>query len=152
MSPPLFKVGDKHVHYEIMSPVLDVVILPWMKESPELHLEQAVGRLSRLKANVQVKLLAGFVVLCGAPSGAWPSRCFQGRLLSLTRKPPAVRRRLHLSATLAVLLGRRTRHRAKRAKNATVARFGFEADATALAVVKELAGVGRHRLCGGVST
>ena len=28
MSPPLFNVGDKHVHYEIMSPVLDVVILP----------------------------------------------------------------------------------------------------------------------------
>jgi hypothetical protein len=44
-----------------------------------------------------------------------------------------------------ILLNRRARHRAIRAEHAAIARKGFKPLAAALAVVEELAGVGRHR-------
>src|SRR5712692_11358857 len=49
------------------------------------------------------------------------------------------------AATQVALYGR-TRHRAVRAEHAAIARAGLEPFATALAVIEELAGIGRHRL------
>ena len=49
------------------------------------------------------------------------------------------------AATHVALYGR-ARHRAVRAEHAAIAREGLEPFATALAVIEELAGIGRHRL------
>src|SRR6266849_7916958 len=49
------------------------------------------------------------------------------------------------AATQVALYGR-TRHRAVRAEHAAIACEGLEPFATALAVIEELAGIGRHRL------
>ena len=49
-------------------------------------------------------------------------------------------------AATHVALYRRARHRAVRAEHAAIAREGLEPFATALAVIEELAGIGRHRL------
>src|SRR5216684_1023502 len=48
------------------------------------------------------------------------------------------------AATQVALYGR-TRHRAVRAEHAAIACEGLEPFATALAVIEELAGIGRHR-------
>ena len=49
-------------------------------------------------------------------------------------------------AATQVGLDRRARHRAVRAEHAAIARERLEPFATALAVIEELAGIGRHRL------
>src|SRR5712692_10881369 len=49
------------------------------------------------------------------------------------------------AATQVALYGR-TRHRAVRAEHAAIACEGLEPFATALAIIEELAGIGRHRL------
>src|ERR1700686_4674311 len=49
-------------------------------------------------------------------------------------------------AATQIALYRRARHGAVRAEHAAIAREGLEPFATALAVIEELAGIGRHRL------
>ena len=49
-------------------------------------------------------------------------------------------------AATQVALYRRARHRAVRAEHVAIAREGLEPLATALAVIEELTGIGRHRL------
>jgi hypothetical protein len=51
-------------------------------------------------------------------------------------------------AAAAVALDRRTRDRAIGAEHATIASEGLKPFAATLAVIEELAGVGRHRLDG----
>jgi hypothetical protein len=51
---------------------------------------------------------------------------------------------LATARALAVLLDRRARHRTVRAEHAAIASKGLKPGATALAVIKELAGVCRH--------
>ena len=63
MLPPPIQVRNKDVHYEIVCPVRDIVILQDERERPELHLKQTFTKLSRPEAKVQVKSLAGFIVL-----------------------------------------------------------------------------------------
>lgn len=58
MPPPLVNVGDEHVHHEIARPVPAIAILQDEGKCAQLHLEQALAQLSRLEANVYVKLLA----------------------------------------------------------------------------------------------
>ena len=57
-----------------------------------------------------------------------------------------------LPAALAVLLDRRTRHRAVGAEHTAVPRLGLESGSTPGAIIEELAGVGRHGLGGLVPT
>ena len=72
-------------------------------------------------------------------------------LVGATRKidsPAAISESL---ATLAALLNRWTRDRAVGAKDAAIAGFGLEPSAAALAVIKELASIRRHRFNGYVA-
>ena len=55
---------------------------------------------------------------------------------------------LAAASGLTILLDRRTRHGGVRAKHAAVASQGLQPGATALAVIEDLAGVGRHRFNG----
>lgn len=71
-------------------------------------------------------------------ASAWAS------LWGTRRRPP----QLATLAAFAVLLDRRTWHRAVGAKHAAITRLGFEPGAAAVAVIKELAGIGRHRFGG----
>jgi hypothetical protein len=50
------------------------------------------------------------------------------------------------SAAAVIALDRRTRDRAVGTEHAAIAREGLEPFTTALAVIEELAGIGRHRL------
>jgi len=76
-----------------------------------------------------------------SPLGCWIYRHLGwcGTRLSRTRL-------LMTTYAFAILLDWRTRHRTVRTKNTAVARKRLDPFAAAFAVVKELAGVGRHRL------
>jgi hypothetical protein len=72
------------------------------------------------------------------------------RSRALKRKRPPSVGSLGLTTAFApaVDLDRRARDGTVRAEHATVACLGLEALAAAFAVIKELAGIGRHRLDG----
>ena len=68
--------------------------------------------------------------------------------ISLDRDDPAglVGRNNRLSDIMVARLNKRAGNRAVRTINATIAGFGFQNDATSLAVVEPLTGINWHRL------
>jgi hypothetical protein len=99
----------------------------------------ALYRLMRASSSVLFVIWRGMVRRRQKNSAHERSACLSGHRISLSCT--TIIRRLH----------RRTRHSSIRAEHAAIAFQGLQAFSAALAVVEELAGVGRHDL-GGLMT
>jgi hypothetical protein len=97
---------------------------------------------SRVTPKVVRHPRASTVGLRGAGLTSFPHRLFR-RLLAF-RSSGHLMNLWHAATQVALYRG--ARHRAVGAEHAAIAREGLEPFATALAVIEELAGIGRHRL------